>query len=255
MSDRSKLMFVISVGEPNLKAVLKDIKQIPKLKKKYDKKLKKKYGNTEHKINLGIEVRADKTRSGLGKIIETAKSTGFPVIYTDMLPFELEGTPFNGELDDYNLSLDWAIRKGVDYVSIGVDYYEQIKSTVDLSKTKVIVSFHDFNQTPQDMIGVYERLKRLKPPAGVNEEDFIRKIAVKANDYDDSLKVLDIIRQAKNDGVSIIALAMGVPGIWLRLFGLKCGNKATFCAIDGKGNDAFLSLKELYDPGVNLALI
>src|SRR5215510_4402095 len=72
---------------------------------------------------------------------------------------------------------------------------------------KVICSWHDFAETPQDLIARYDLMA--SSPAAVI------KIATQANRISDCLRVFELVAHA-NGKKPVIALAMGLPGVMTR---------------------------------------
>ncbi|EFJ45882.1 hypothetical protein VOLCADRAFT_82062 [Volvox carteri f. nagariensis] len=88
--------------------------------------------------------------------------------------------------------------------------------------TKVILSYHDFQQTPEP--AVLDRLASAMRAAGAD----IVKLAAMANDITDAARMLDLLR--KKDG-PMIALSMGEKGQIVRLLAAKYGGYLTFAAM------------------------
>src|SRR5574341_2698871 len=78
--------------------------------------------------------------------------------------------------------------------------------------SKVICSWHNFDETPDDLIERFERMART--PAAVV------KIAAQANRIGDCLRIFEIIERA-NQPKPVIGLAMGLPGLATRVLALS----------------------------------
>ena len=84
--------------------------------------------------------------------------------------------------------------------------------------SKIIISHHNFKNTPDNLIDVY---KKLKPKAD------IVKIVTKANCYADNVKILELLNKSKN----VIAFCMGKYGMLSRILCLKHGSLLTFASL------------------------
>ncbi|MGE0130767.1 MAG: shikimate dehydrogenase [Blastocatellales bacterium] len=107
---------------------------------------------------------------------------------------------------------------------------------------KVICSWHDFAETPYDLIARYERMAAT--PAAVV------KIATQANRIADCLRVFDLIEHAKGKK-PVIALAMGLPGLMTRTMALSRGAMLTFGSLrrgaeSAAGQPTVTELRDLY---------
>jgi 3-dehydroquinate dehydratase / shikimate dehydrogenase len=88
----------------------------------------------------------------------------------------------------------------------------------------VIVSHHDFNGVPDDLDQIYERL--VATPAR------IVKIAVKANDITDCIRVFNLLNRASSEQRELIAIAMGSAGIATRILGPSRGAYLTYGSLE-----------------------
>src|SRR5262245_24131434 len=107
---------------------------------------------------------------------------------------------------------------------------------------KVICSWHDFAETPYDLIARYD-LMASSPAAVV-------KIATQANRIGDCLRVFELIEHAKGKK-PVIALAMGLPGLMTRALALSRGAMLTFGALrrgaeSAAGQPTVAELRDLY---------
>lgn len=109
---------------------------------------------------------------------------------------------------------------------------------------KRICSFHDFNGIPENLEKIYKRLRA----TGTD----VVKIAVQANDSEDSITVWKLLEQSKRENksvtdslavwklsqhakqrrIEIIPIAMGEAGKWTRVLGLAHGAFMTYAALD-----------------------
>ena len=115
-----------------------------------------------------------------------------------------------------------------DYADIEAAVYaETVKLSPDLSR--LIVSYHNFDETPVDMNDIYERLTAL--PAAVH------KIVTRANNVTDSLVMFKLLDRAATEGRSLIALAMQEPGLLTRVLAPSHGAFLTYGSL-GLGRES-----------------
>ncbi len=108
--------------------------------------------------------------------------------------------------------------------------------------SKIICSWHNFAETPDDLIERFERMART--PAAVV------KIATQANRIGDCLRIFEIIERA-NQPKPVIGLAMGLPGLATRALALSRGAMLTFGALkrgaeSASGQPTVAELRDLY---------
>lgn len=109
-----------------------------------------------------------------------------------------------------------------DYCDIEASSYEQAaRLSPDL--TRLIVSYHNFEETPDDLEAVYDSILRM--PAAVY------KIATLARKITDSLALFRLLERARTEGRELIAVAMGYPGLITRVLGPARGSFLTYCAV------------------------
>jgi 3-dehydroquinate dehydratase / shikimate dehydrogenase len=131
-------------------------------------------------------------------------------------------------------------RKFADYCDIeAAHYHEAARLSPDLAK--LIVSYHNFEETPANLSEIYERLTVL--PAAIH------KIATQPNYLTDTLAIFQILERAEKDGRTMIAIAMNGAGALTRLLGTSRGSFLTYGSLsDGKPSaPGQFSCKELRD--------
>lgn len=124
-----------------------------------------------------------------------------------------------------------AIECGVKYIDIEFETSRKgIKYLIELAKnhkTKVILSYHNFNYTPDNLISIHNNLKKLEPD--------IVKIACKANDIQDNLKIFKLL---KTVGRNLAAFCMGEKGEISRILAAKYGSYLTYASYDESSSTA-----------------
>ena len=131
-------------------------------------------------------------------------------------------------------------RQAADYCDIEAAHYAQAPAlSPDISR--LIVSYHNFDETPVDLDAVYDRLIAL--PAAVH------KIVTRANTITDSIAIFNLLERARGEGRRLIAIAMGQPGIITRVLGPSRGSFLTYGSLaSGKESaEGQLTCEELID--------
>lgn len=108
---------------------------------------------------------------------------------------------------------------------------------------RVICSFHDFDSVPADLESIYEQAAQT--PAHTT------KIAVTARDAVDCIPVFKLLARARAENRSLIAIAMGTPGLLTRLLAHAHSAPFTFAALDedsatAPGQLTAATLRDLY---------
>jgi len=107
-----------------------------------------------------------------------------------------------------------AIAAGAEYVDIEADVAAQIPR---YGNTKRIISYHDFSETPAELEELH---------AAMAEEDAdIVKIATMANSFDDNIRMMKLVKNAK---VPTIGICMGDIGTVTRLLANRLGSPFTY---------------------------
>ncbi|MGA9770794.1 MAG: shikimate dehydrogenase [Blastocatellia bacterium] len=114
-------------------------------------------------------------------------------------------------------------RQLADYCDIEASHYsDAAKLSPDLSR--LIVSYHNFDETPADIDGIYDRITACAAA--------IHKIAVRANSIADTLAVFRLLARARTERRKMIALSMQDPGLITRVLGPAAGSFLTYASIE-----------------------
>jgi 3-dehydroquinate dehydratase/shikimate dehydrogenase len=126
-----------------------------------------------------------------------------------------------------------AIASGVEYVDIESDVASQIPR---YGTTKRIISFHLFDETPDDLEGLHAAM--------VEEDADIVKIATMANTFEDNLRMMELVKNAK---VPTIGICMGEMGMITRILSARLGSPFTYATFskDKKMAPGLLEWKEM----------
>ncbi len=107
-----------------------------------------------------------------------------------------------------------AIAQGVEYVDIEADIAAQIPR---YGSTKRIISYHDFEQTPDELADLHAAMAA--------EDADIVKIATMANSFEDNLRMIRLVQQAK---IPTIGICMGDIGMMTRILANRVGSPFTY---------------------------
>lgn len=106
-----------------------------------------------------------------------------------------------------------------------------------------ICSYHDFEKAPDNLIEIFERLKKNQLATD------IVKIAVHTNEITDSLAIWELHEKAKSNNKQLVPIAMGEAGKWTRILGLAYGSPITYASLES-GNETApgqISAKDLME--------
>ena len=120
-----------------------------------------------------------------------------------------------------------------------MDLEEDI-AAIQLTAANKIVSFHDFDKTPEDIVEIYERLATRGDTA---------KMAVQANEITDTIPLWKLLERAKKENRRFIPIAMGEAGKWTRILGPACGSPLTYASLESGSETApgQISAKDLIE--------
>jgi len=153
--------------------------------------------------------------------LKTIINTEIPCIITNRHPEEDKDSP-NYYCENARLSsLKEAAKLGANYIDIESKFLkDDFLKYIDREKTKVIISYHNFNETPpaENLHYIYEKI--------VNQGADIAKIVTMAKEWDDCIGIIELVRDAK---VPIIGINMGVYGKVTR-YNKK--NYISYCALN-----------------------
>ncbi|QLI79505.1 type I 3-dehydroquinate dehydratase [Bacillus pumilus] len=174
------------------------------------------------------------------QVIETLKgmverAKGIPFLFT--IRSEKEGGESISLSESEKVSLlaelcSTQLVDAVDYELMhDVTHIQQISQATKRNGVTLIVSYHDFQRTPE-----VDRLMQLFVNAESAGAD-IAKIAVMPHSYDDALTLLSATSHAKKQlSIPVISMAMGEYGAFTRMIGGLFGSVMTFAV--GKESSA-----------------
>ena len=164
-----------------------------------------------------LELRLDHIKNPDLPRLLTAKSK--PVIVT-ITPREENGA-FTGTDNERLALLEQAIDLGAEYIDCNMGWHALPRLLSIKEKTRVIVSSHNYDETPEDLAGLYNEI-------AATGADVV-KIATCANRISDNLRMLELIRNADKD---CIGICMGPKGEPSRILAPSCGALLTFGSLD-----------------------
>ncbi len=176
------------------------------------------------------------------------QKTNRPVILT--LRRTANGWKFPGSEEDQISILRTLLHVGAAYIDLEIESVEGfLNNNLDPLRggsCRLIVSYHNFQDTPPDLTSVYERLREVHAD--------IVKIATFGLHFEDNLRMLDLARAASRHGQPIVLLVMGELGIYSRVAGLALGSLWTYGSVEAgmesaPGQLTTAELRDLY--GVN----
>ncbi|MBT5017255.1 MAG: type I 3-dehydroquinate dehydratase, partial [Planctomicrobium sp.] len=203
-------------------------------------------GRTRHKMMIAehralaergaelVELRVDWIPRGL-RMDRLLKDRPTPVIVTCRRPDD--GGRFSDTEQKRLTILREAIMAGVEYVDLEEDI---AKSIPRYGTTKRIVSYHDFEKTPDDLEEIHGRLCECDPD--------IVKIVTMADSPADNIRMLRLVENAK---VPTIGFCMGEYGVVSRILCGKYGSPFTYATFSKErvmapGQLSFEEMKKMY---------
>ncbi|MFV1967211.1 MAG: type I 3-dehydroquinate dehydratase [Pirellulaceae bacterium] len=150
---------------------------------------------------------------------------------------EQDGGKWTRSEEERKMLLRSAIADGVEYV----DLEEEIASEIPrFGKTKRIVSYHNFRETPENLREIHDRC--------VSHGADIVKIATMAHNPKDNLRVLQLIGESE---VPTIAICMGDMGTPSRILAAKFGAPFTYASFHQEralapGQLSYQQMKDIY---------
>jgi 3-dehydroquinate dehydratase/shikimate dehydrogenase len=130
-----------------------------------------------------------------------------------------------------------AIIGGADYVDLEEDVAKNLRR---YGKTKRIISYHNFDETPAELFDIHKRMAQLDPD--------IIKIVTMANSPADNVRMLEMVASAK---VPTVGFCMGELGTISRLLCGRAGSPFTYASFSREremapGQLTFAEVRNLY---------
>jgi 3-dehydroquinate dehydratase/shikimate dehydrogenase len=181
-----------------------------------------------------VELRLDfiQTEVNLKRIL---RERHCPVVIT--VRRSKDGGIWKGTEKQRQLLIRTAIAEGVDYIDLEEDIAGEIPR---FGKTKRIISYHNFQETPDDLEAIHARLAKLNAD--------VVKIATMAHSPHDNVRMLRLI---KNAGVPTAGMCMGEIGTPSRILAAKFGAPSTYATFHvertmAPGQLAYAAMRDVY---------
>ena len=168
-----------------------------------------------------LEFRIDALENpNITDIKKTIEEINFPMIATNRI--NTEGGSFSGS-EEERFDILYGCCDYVDYVDIELQSSDEYISKIHETGVKTIVSYHDFEKTPDlnEIMYIVEKEHELGD---------IAKVAFMPQDLEDTLTILAVLSHCENT----IAISMGDLGSYTRVMASKFDSPITFAA----GRDA-----------------
>lgn len=187
-----------------------------------------------------IEIRADFIPDLQKRDIEELfKASTKQTIFT--LRHKMEGGKWQGSEEDRQQLLQHAINLGFTYVDVELDTIKE-HAFPKTSKTKLIISFHDFKETPDywDLTKIVDEMSSFSPD--------VYKIATMVNKDRDVQALFRLL--ANKQGKQMIVAGMGKEGAIVRALSPYMGSLVTFASsekgVSAPGQINYKELRKLY---------
>jgi 3-dehydroquinate dehydratase/shikimate dehydrogenase len=113
-------------------------------------------------------------------------------------------------------------REGADYCDVEAAHYRRL-AQLDPDVNRLIVSYHNLNETPADLETVYRRVAAM--PAAVH------KVVTQANSITDAVPLFRLLERSRLERRPLIAMAMGEAGLITRVLGPGRGSFLTYASL------------------------
>lgn len=189
-----------------------------------------------------LEFRIDGLKNpDIAEIKNTIKEINFPMIATNRI--STEGGSFKGsEKDRFNILYQCADL--VEYVDIELQSNDEYIEKIHDTGVKTIVSYHDFEKTPDlnEITYIVEKEQELGD---------IAKVAFMPQDLEDTLTILAVLSHCNDT----IAISMGDLGSYTRVMASKFNSPITFAAgtdVTAPGQIDIETMKALLNMDLNI---
>ncbi len=144
---------------------------------------------------------------------------------------------WHGTEDQRLTLLRAAIAAGADYIDLEHDIAHQVRR---YGKTKRVISYHNFEETPEELEDIHEKLAKLDPD--------IVKIVTMANSPVDAVRMLRLVHEAK---VPTVGFCMGEMGFLSRVLCGRYGSPFTYASFSSErelapGQVSFDEMRDVY---------
>ena len=189
-----------------------------------------------------LEFRIDAlTNPNIPEIRKTIEEINFPMIATNRI--NSEGGSFKGS-EEERINILYECADLVDYVDIELQSNDEYINKIHETDAATIVSYHDFNKTPDlnEIMYIVEKEQELGD---------IAKVAFMPQDLEDTLTILAVLSHCENT----IAISMGDLGSYTRVMASKFDSPITFAAgtdVTAPGQIDIETMKALLNMDLNI---
>ncbi|MEA3468780.1 MAG: type I 3-dehydroquinate dehydratase [Thermodesulfobacteriota bacterium] len=192
-----------------------------------------------------LEIRLDYL--ALPAVSSFVNTLATPLLFTNRPVWE--GGEFSGDEEERLGPLLEAVAQNSGYVDLELlspdDSHQKMRTALQQSRTKLILSWHNFQDTPtrEELVGRMAMMQDKGADIG--------KIITTAHSHQDVLKVLHLQEVAEQLGFPLIAFCMGRPGVVSRVATCDLGGYMTYCAVSDKdatapGQLSVMALREIF---------
>ena len=158
--------------------------------------------------------------------------------------FKIKSKPIIYKVEKINNSFHEILQtKAIDYLDLDLSTPQKVikKIKANYPDLKIIISFHDFKKTPS-----LETLEKITGRMLKNHADIV-KVATFANNFKDSMTILELLGKLAAMDIKAICLAMGKEGEFTRIAGQFLGNYLMYAPMseDHKTAPGQITVKEL----------
>ena len=189
-----------------------------------------------------LEFRIDGLKNpDINEIKKTIREIDFPIIATNRI--NSEGGSFKGS-EQERINILYECCDLVEYVDIELQCNDDYINKIHETGVKTIISYHDFNKTPDlnEIMYIIEKEQELGD---------IAKVAFMPQDLEDTLTILAVLSHCKNT----IAISMGDLGSYTRVMASKFNSPITFAAgrdVTAPGQIDIETMKALLNMDLNI---
>lgn len=192
-----------------------------------------------------LEIRLDHLQTPV--VSSFVNSIQTPLLFTNRPAWE--GGEFTGDEEQRMGALLEAVAENSAYVDLELlapdDSHQKMQTALRESSTKLILSWHNFKNTPsrEELVGRMAMMQDKGADIG--------KIITTAHGHQDVLRVLQLQEVAEQLGFPLIAFCMGRPGVVSRVATCDLGGYMTYCAVSdaeatAPGQLSVGTLREIY---------
>lgn len=196
-----------------------------------------------------VEIRLDAMKEAV--IEGLCQGIKAPLLFTNRPTWE--GGMFAGTEEERLAPLIEAVQKKAAFIDLelrtAIQFREQLLAEIHGSQTRLIISCHDFETTPDE--AELSAILHEQISSGAH----IGKIVTMAHSYLDVLRVLNLQSEAQRLNFPLIAFCMGEEGKLSRIVTLLLGGFMTYAAFDEQQATApgQLSIRKLREAMANLS--